>query len=73
MPLILRVDNLNILKWWVDASYKMQPDCLSHTGAAMYLGWILVASMYKRKRLNSTSSTEAELVREDGVLPELLW
>ena len=73
MPLVLRVDNLNILKWWVDASYEMQPDCLSHTGATMYLVWRLVAIMYKRKRLNPINSTEVELVREDGVPPEFLW
>ena len=26
-PLILRVDKLNIVKWWVDASYAMHTDC----------------------------------------------
>ena len=32
MLLILRVDNLNIVKWWVEASYAMHPDCKSHWG-----------------------------------------
>ena len=47
--LILRVENLNIVKCWVDASYKMHLDFWSHTGAKMSLGWGSVASMSKKK------------------------
>ena len=39
----------------------------------MSLGWVLVSSMSKRKKLNSRSSTEAELIRSDGVIPAFLW
>ena len=73
MPLILRVDNLNIVKLWVDASYAMHPDCRNHTGAKMSLGWVSVSSMPKIQKLNSRRWTEAELIGLDDVLPEFLW
>ena len=47
MPLILRVDNMNIVKWWVDASHAMHPYCQSYTGATMSLGWVFAASVSK--------------------------
>ena len=38
LPLILRADSLNIVKWWVDASFAVHGDCRGHTGATMSLG-----------------------------------
>ena len=72
MPLILIVDTINIIKWWVDASYVMHPDCWIHTREAMSLGRILVASMYKRQIMNPRISTKAKMIGADKVLPELL-
>ena len=40
MPLIPRLDNLNIVKWWVDTSYAMHPYFWIHNGATMFLGKI---------------------------------
>ena len=37
LPLIPEIDNLNIIKRWVDASYATHPDCKGHTGAMMSL------------------------------------
>ena len=52
MSLILRVDKLNIVKWWVDASYKMHMNFWIHTGATIYLGWGSINSMSKRQQIN---------------------
>ena len=60
---------MNIVKWWVDLSYEIHPDCRSHTGEKISLGWGLVASMSKRQNINPRGSTEAELIGEDDVLP----
>eukprot|EP00978_Attheya_sp_CCMP212_P045135 scaffold334681_cov33-Attheya_sp.AAC.1 len=38
LPLVLEVDNLQIVKWWIDASYAVHPDMKSHTGGIMSLG-----------------------------------
>ena len=49
MPLILRLDNMNIVKWWVETTYTMHPYFWSHTGEKISLGWGSVANVSKRK------------------------
>jgi hypothetical protein len=73
--LVLRLgaDNLNIIKWWVDASYGVHKDMRSHTGGTMSMGTGAVYSTSKKQKLNTKSSTEAELVGIDDVLPQALW
>jgi hypothetical protein len=66
-------ENLNVVKWWVDASYGVHLDMRSHTGQAMSMGTGAVYSTSKKQKLNTKSSTEAELVGIDNVLPEALW
>ena len=34
----LKADNLQVLKWYVDASFAVHPDYRSHIGAVMTLG-----------------------------------
>ena len=31
LPLILQFDSMNVLKWWVDASYAAHDDMRGHT------------------------------------------
>ena len=35
LPLILRADGVNVLKWWVDTSYAAHDDIRGHTGGTM--------------------------------------
>jgi hypothetical protein len=73
MPLILRVDNLNVIKWWVDASYATHGDCRGHTGVMMSLGRGAIIGMSKKQKLNTKSSTECEPVGVDDASPQMLW
>jgi hypothetical protein len=73
LVLRLSADNLNIIKWWVDASYGVHRDMRSHTGGTMSMGTGAVYSTSKKQKLNTKSSTEAELVGVDDVLPQALW
>jgi hypothetical protein len=73
MVLRLSADNLNVVKWWMDASYAMHPDMRSHTGGTMSLGTGSAYSTSNKQKLNTTSSTEAELVGIHDVLPQALW
>ena len=73
MTLILIADNLNVVKWWVDASYASHDDMHGHTGVTMSLGRGSVISMSKKQKINAKSSTKAELIREDDALPQMLW
>jgi hypothetical protein len=45
----------------------------SHTGGMMSLGKGAVYGMSTRQKINTKSSTEAELVGANDVMPQLLW
>jgi hypothetical protein len=73
--LVLTIDarGLPDPKWWVDASYGVHPDLKSHTGGVMSMGLGAVYATSVRQKLNTRSSTEAELVGVHDVLPQILW
>jgi hypothetical protein len=71
--LTLEADNLHIVKWWVDASFAVHPDMKSHTGATMSMGEGSVYSSSTRQKLNTKSSTEAELVGVDDRMSQIPW
>ena len=73
MTLKLRADNLQVVKWYVDASFAVHPDYRSHTGAVMTLGEGSIIAMSKKQKLNTRSSTEAELVGADDAVTMILW
>jgi hypothetical protein len=51
----------------------VHPDIKSHTGGTLSLGKGSVYSTSTRQKLNTKSSTEAELVGIDDVMPLILW
>jgi Reverse transcriptase (RNA-dependent DNA polymerase) len=69
----LSADGSWVIKWWVDASYGVHPDMKSHTGATMSLGEGCVYSMSTKQKLNTRSSTEAELVAVNDAMSKILW
>jgi hypothetical protein len=71
--LTLSATSLHNVRWWVDASYAVHPDMKSHTGGAMSLGMGVIYGTSKRQKLNTKSSTEAEVVGTDDVMPQILW
>ena len=73
--LTLSADNLRCIKWFVDASFAVHPDYKSHTGATMSMGdgHGAVQSISRKQKLNTKSSTEAELVGVDDVSVMILW
>jgi hypothetical protein len=73
--LVLRLGaaNLNIIQWWTDASYAVHHDMRSHTGGVMSMGTGAANSSSRKQKLNTKSSTEAELVTIDDILPQALW
>jgi hypothetical protein len=73
MPLILEADEVSIIKWWVDASFAVHPDMKSHTGGIMTLGKGAIYGTSTRQKINTKSSTEAELVGVNDVMPQILW
>jgi len=59
--------------WWVDSSYAVHPDMRSHSGIVMMLGKGAVYSSSCKQKLNTKSSTEAELVGIDDAMGQVLW
>jgi len=73
MPLTLEANSANLIKWWGDASYAVHPDMRSHTGGGMTLGRGIIYATSTRQKLNTKSSTEAELVGVNDIMPQVLW
>jgi hypothetical protein len=73
MKLTLEADNTHVVKWWVDAAFAVHHDMRSQTGAIMSLGKGAVYSSSMRQKLNTRSSTEAELVGVDDAMGMIQW
>jgi hypothetical protein len=73
--LTLSAGNLYCIKWYVDASFAVHPDVNSHTGATMSFedGKGAVQSISIKQKLNTKSSTEAELVSVNDISVMILW
>ena len=73
LSLTLEADAPLVIRWWVDASFAVHPNCRSHTGAAMSLGKGVAYSMSSEQKINTRSSTEAELVGVNDAMGMILW
>ena len=75
LHLILRYDGLSLAKWHVDAAFGVHMDFKSHSGGMLSLHpkGGAIASGSNKQRLNTRSSTEAELVAADDFLAKILW
>ena len=71
--LILSADDLHVIKWYVDCAFAVHPDFKSHTGGNMTYGQGTPMSMSRKQKLNTRSSTEAELVGPDDLSTLILW
>ena len=71
--LTLKIDNMKIIKWLVDASFAVHPDFRSHTGGIMTMGTGAIQSTSMKQKLNTRSSTEAEIVGVDDVATKIFW
>jgi hypothetical protein len=73
LVLTLEANNMNIVKWWVDASFAVHPDMRSHTGAMMTMGGGAIYASSTRQKINTRSSTEGELVGVNDTMPQIVW
>jgi hypothetical protein len=73
LKLRLSVENMGMLKWYVDWSHNVHPDCRGHGGALFSMGKGATMSYSRKLKLNTQSSTESELITADMYMPEMLW
>jgi len=73
MPLILGADSLAESKLWVYAANAVHDDMKSHTGGAISSGRGAIMCKSTKQKLNTKSSTEAEVVGSSDYLPNTIW
>jgi hypothetical protein len=73
LKLTLGVDSMNVVKWWADSAFAVHPDMKSHSGLLGSLGRGAIFARSVTQKLNTTSSTEAEVVASAEILSQALW
>ena len=73
LPLTLKVDSTSIVKWWVDGSYAVHPDCRSQTGGTGSLEKGSIISYNTKQKLNTQISNEDEILAADDLIPHVCW
>ena len=71
--LTLAIDDTRSVTWSIDAAFAVHPDMKSHTGMIMKMGKGAITSLSRKQKLNTRSSTEAELVAVDDCMSQVLW
>ena len=69
----IAADEFTKLHWYIDASFAVHPDMKSHTGSIFTLGYGAIISASTKQKVNSRSSTEAELNGVDDRISKVLW
>jgi hypothetical protein len=73
MPLVLGATSGGVLHWYVDVAFAVHPNMRGHSGGALTLGIGFPISSSSKKKLNTRSSTESELVGVDDLMSLILW
>ena len=73
LKLNLSIDNLGVLKWFVDRLLNVHWDYKGHGGAMFTMGKGVTSIYSPKVKLNTRSSTETEFVTADMYVPEMLW
>jgi hypothetical protein len=71
--LLLKTDGTRIFKWHMDKSFAVHNNFRSHTGGVMTLGSGAIQTIPTKQKVNTKSSTEAELVSIDDVISKIIW
>jgi hypothetical protein len=72
LKLRLSVEDLGLLKWFVDLSHNTHWDCRGHGGAMFTMGKGAVMSHSRKVKLNLRSSTKTVLLKSDMYMAEML-
>ena len=73
LKLTLGADDITKMKSYVDASFGVHSDCRSHTGGCITFGWGVLMTKCQKQKLNTRSSTEAEVVGVSDFMPNMIW
>jgi hypothetical protein len=65
--------SMQTLTWYIDGSYATHDDMKGQSGAILMTGDNAVLSRSNKQKVNTRSSTEAELIAVDDALPTVQW
>ncbi|KAL7565950.1 hypothetical protein ACA910_008408 [Epithemia clementina (nom. ined.)] len=71
--LTLKAESLTKLDWHIDAAFAVHPDFKSHTGALIALEKGSIGGTSKKQKVNTRSSTEAEIIGTDDTIGQVQW
>ena len=71
--MILGIDGTNTVSWWVDGAFPIHNDMKSHTGDYISLRIGAAHTSSSKQKLNTSSSTKAELVAAEYSMPQIVW
>ena len=71
-PIILSVNDDGIVEWWVDTSSAVHDDMKSRTVMNMSMGEGTMYAASTKKKINTLSSTHAELVGVSDAMSKIL-
>jgi hypothetical protein len=70
---IMGTDDLSTLYTWIDAAYAVHANMRSQTGGCMSMGRGTIHAKSSKQKLNTKSSTEAEVVGLSDYIPYTIW
>lgn len=73
LHLTLGATDLWAMTTWIDDAYAVHPDMRSHTGGLVSFGRGALMSKATKQKINTKSSTEAEIVGASDYLPNSIW
>ena len=73
LKLTLSVDDMSIIKWWINTSYATHYNCKSHRDTIMSLGKGAVTSASNKHKTKGRRSTDNKLIGVHDTLTQVLW
>ena len=73
LRLTVEANYLDQNHWFIDGAFTVHPDMRSHTGAYKTFGKGTVNGSAKMQKINTTNSTEAEVVAVNKNMHALMW
>jgi hypothetical protein len=71
--LTLGATSFTTISGYIDAAYAVHPDRKSHTGGCITFGRGTLMMKSEKQKLNTKSSTEAEVVGNSDLAPDAIW
>jgi len=73
LKLTMEADQLDVNRWYIDGAFAVHDDMRSHSGSFMTFGKGMMNGSSNKQKINTTSSTEAEVVAVHDNMPAILW